>query len=327
MAEEGAPTGLSADGPSMPKKVGWYRDRDGQRRFWNGVAWTDLTDAITAFTVESEQTPAPPAPSPVPRQSPIKTRTKLIGVSGAVLVVLATVGAVGAMNSATHRTSTTATVPSRLSPRNATITVPLAATTTTSLAATATAPPATVVGSLGALRPAIGSPSQAGVNVAIIGDSISEFATPAPERVLRHYTLYIDAVGGSKMAAHLATIEQVAGDGLPRDWVIELGTNDALPPPNTNWTSDFANEGAALQGQRCVVFLTVKPTLGSVSTGINDAIANAVATHPNFHSIDWGSIEFRKTKWLLPDALHPSGSGDVELATLVHKAIIGCQGQ
>src|ERR1700688_3808872 len=71
MAEEGAPTGLSADGPSMPKKVGWYRDRDGQRRFWNGVAWTALTDGIRVLTSEPKKPRARPPFRPL---SPHETR-------------------------------------------------------------------------------------------------------------------------------------------------------------------------------------------------------------------------------------------------------------
>jgi hypothetical protein len=250
-----------------------------------------------------------------------------MAASAAVVLVLAIVGATSANNKKAVRLSTSDTVPLTLSPPDTTATTPLSDTTTTLLAATTTAPPTTVIGNLGATSPAVASTSQTSVNVAIIGDSISELATPALEHELRHYTLYIDAVGGSRMAAHLPTIERVEGDGLPRDWVIELGTNDALPPPNTNWSSDFANEVGALQDQACVVFLTVNPTLGSVSTGVNEAIANAVASHANFHSIDWGNIEFHRAKWLLYDRLHPSTSGDVEIATLVHKAILGCQDQ
>lgn len=321
MTEEGVPTGFPAGGPAVPK-AGWYRNRNtGQLRYWNGVAWTDLAGAITPFIFEPEQIIAPLSPPPpVARATSTNKRSKLIAAAAGVVVVLAIVGAVGTTNQKAVQRSTYDTTPSTISPLETTTTAPLATTTTAPPAATPTAPLTT-----GTTIPAVASTSQT-PRVAIIGDSISEFATPALTHVLRHDTLYIDAVGGTTIADHQSTIEQVESDGLPRDWVIELGTNDALGG-NTNWSSDFANEVAALQGQRCVVFLTVKPTLGSIGAGINEAIANAVATHPNFHLIDWGNIEFRRAKWLQSDALHPSKSGDIELATLVHQAILGCQGQ
>ncbi|HEY5023675.1 MAG TPA: GDSL-type esterase/lipase family protein [Acidimicrobiales bacterium] len=170
-------------------------------------------------------------------------------------------------------------------------------------------------------------PNPAG-NVAIIGDSITKLAETDLAHALHDYKLYIDAVSKTTMAEHLQKIEALASDGQPRDWVIELGTNDALPEPsNPNWASDFANEVAALQGQRCVVFLTVNPRLGPIGTGINAAIASAVATHPNFHSIDWGDIEFRKPQWLVSDGIHPTKAGQVELTKLDHQAIRSCQDQ
>lgn len=164
--------------------------------------------------------------------------------------------------------------------------------------------------------------------MAIIGDSISALARTALEHTFHGYDLFIDAVGGTRMADHLPTIERVESDGRPRDWVIELGTNDAVRAPlNVNWASDFANEVTALKSQRCVVFVSVNPKLGPISVGIDDAIATAVASHPNFHLIDWGDIEFRKPQWLLPDGIHPSKSGIAELARLEHRAVLNCQAE
>ena len=154
--------------------------------------------------------------------------------------------------------------------------------------------------------------------MAIIGDSITALAENNLEHALHQYNVVIDAVGGTTMADHLQKIESIESDGQPRDWVIELGTNDALPEPsNPNWATDFANEVTAVQTQRCVVFVTVNPRFGSIALGINGAIAATVATHPNFHSLDWGDIELRKPQWLESDGIHPSKSGIVELTKLV----------
>jgi hypothetical protein len=256
----------------------------------------------------------------------------------AIVVVLAIVGAISLGNNKAVNLSTNhagASTPSNsaaaggapsggttISPLDSTTTAPLDASTTSPLTPTTTPPITSGSGGSGGTSPA---PANAAVDVAIIGDSISEIATPDLTRALRQYNLYIDAVGGTKMAEHLAKIEHLETDGQSRDWVIELGTNDVLSD-NPNWEADFANEVAALQAQSCVVLVTVNPRLGSISLAINEAIAGAVAAHPNFHALDWGSIELNKSKWLLTDGIHPSKSGSAELARLARRAILGCQG-
>ena len=81
--------------------------------------------------------------------------------------------------------------------------------------------------------PAVTSPEvpNADGNVALVGDSITVLTETDLERVFRHDDLTIDAKNGSTMVYHLPRIEQLVSDGQPRDWVIELGTNDACPRP------------------------------------------------------------------------------------------------
>jgi lysophospholipase L1-like esterase len=162
--------------------------------------------------------------------------------------------------------------------------------------------------------------------VAIIGDSISQIATPDLTRALRQYNVYVDAVGGTLMADHLAKIQRVVSEGQTSDWVIELGTNDALRE-NPSWASDFTNEVTALEAQTCVVFVTINPRFGVIGDGINQAIDSAVASHPNFHSLDWGDVQLNKPQWLQSDGIHPTKAGSAELAKLERKAILGCQGR
>jgi hypothetical protein len=330
MTEEGAPAGASSDAPAAGK-AGWYRDRNtGQRRFWNGSAWTDLASAITASTV-APPLPNGPRPPPAAEVEADDKRIKRIALAAsAALVVLVALIAVLVSHNPTENVSTSATFETLPRSAFAPGTTPVRTPTTTSnpLATLATAPPTTALASSGGPSPAIASAGRPTNNVAIVGDSIFALAEGEIARYLHQYNLYVDAVGRTTMAEHLSKIQSVVNDGQPRDWVIELGTNDALPEPaNPNWASDFANEVAALQTQPCVVFVTVNPRLGPISTGIDQAIAGAVAAHPNFHSLDWGNIEFHRSKWLESDQLHPTESGAVELAKLTHKAILNCQGK
>lgn len=319
MSAQEAPKGVPS-GSEANRKSGWYRDRKtGQRRFWNGAAWTDLASAITPFTVDPEPVVAPPSAPPVARAQKNRNRTRAIVASAVVLLgVLAIVLAVVVDGGTTAPASRSAQTPSS---SDASAGARVESTSTTILAPT-TAPPTSVAAGLG-----VTTPTPVPVGVEIIGDSITVLAIPEIGRAFHHNNVSIDAVVGSRMADHLSTIDRIENRGIPKDWVIELGTNDAGNPPlNTNWLTDFSNEVAALQSQPCVVLVTVNPKLGSISTGINQAIAGVVASHLNFHSIDWGNIKIRKPQWLLPDALHPSTSGSAELARLEHRAILGCAG-
>jgi hypothetical protein len=340
MPEERAP------GEPAARQPGWYRDRStGKRQFWNGSAWLDVPSAVTPFTFDPEPADTQIAPVPVARRW-IDTRGKRIGAAiTAGVVIVACVVILVVSHARTQSLPSNFTAPSDSLPSDA-ATVPPVSTTSSLPVSTTTAPSIAVVGTPGttpaAATSAVKSPAvkshavpsapvtsppkaDASGNVALIGDSIFELAGRDLERAPAHDNLYIDAVGGTTMSEHLAKIEQVASDGKSWDWVIELGTNDALAS-NGNWASDFANEVAAVRAQPCVVFVTVNPRLGPVSTDIDQAISNAVASHSNFHTLDWGDIEFQDAKWLLSDGIHPSQSGAVELAKLVHKAVRGCQG-
>jgi len=338
MTEDGAQTGFPVDGPAGAKS-GWYRNKKtGKLRYWNGDTWTDISGAITPFTFEPPK-PVPPAasepppPLPAPRK-PIDKRRRLVVLSAAaIVVVLVIVGAVTLGNNKTVNLSTTPpaapTPPLTFEPTTdpfaVTTTDPFAVTTTVSPGETAptTTPPLTSgSGGSGVTSPPTATSAP---TVAIFGDSITHNSMSELTRALRHYNLYVDAVSGTTMADHLARIQHVESAGQTPDWLIELGTNDAIRG-NPNWGSDFANEVAALQSQPCVVLLTVNPRLGAIGAGINQAIASAVATHPNFHSLDWGDIELNKPQWLLSDGIHPTKSGSAELAKLDRKAILGCPG-
>ena len=327
-------------GPSV-RKVGWYRDRKtGRRSFWNGTAWVNLSDVVTPFTLEAVAPGPPPQPVHVPPPAPLpltaaeppkagwsrRARATTFAVLAALvastvlLLVLATNGStpapstVGRNAPASPASAGASTADASAAPNPATSAVPSTIVTATTGVAT--------VGS-GGPGVSTGVSPGAPADVAIIGDSITVLATPSLERILARDDPYIDAVIGSTMAEHFSNIQQIQSDGHTRDWLIELGTNDALQN-NSNWAVDFANEVDALASQRCVTFLTVNPRLGPIATGINQAIAQAITLRPNFHSIDWGNIEFGRRGWLEPDGVHPTKTGDVEIAKLERNALRSC---
>jgi hypothetical protein len=128
------------------------------------------------------------------------------------------------------------------------------------------------------------------------------------------------------MAHWFATIARVSGHGEQSDRVIELGTND-VRVGNPNWQADFKTEIGLVASQQCVVFLTVNPVLdiarpgGPTSAEFNAALAQAVATHANFHVLDWGDLEYGNPLWLMADHIHPTSAGSVEMALLEHDAL------
>ena len=336
MTEEGGTREPAPAGP-VNRKAGWYRDRKtGQRRFWNGVVWTDLSDVITPYAVEPTGPPERAASTALAGRD-LSRRAKIIGLSVTVVVlVVAILLVISLVNSDTGPVSSndTAVSPSFSSDTefptlpSVTATSPFQSTTTSSSTSSTTVSGSPLTTSPVGTSPAVTAPPvttelpNPAKNVAIIGDSITKLAEHNLEHALHGYNLVMDAVGGTTMADHLQKIKSIESDGQPRDWVIELGSNDALPEQaNPNWAKDFANEVAALQTQRCVVFVTVNPQFGTIASGINRAIAGAVATHANFHSFDWGNIEYRKPQWLWSDHIHPSKSGVVELTKLDRKAI------
>ena len=307
------------------RRVGWYRDRNtGKRQFWNGVSWIDVAGEVTPFTIEPPRS-TPPAPkSPVTHQDASDGRRKaLIGVAALLVVVAAIVLGVVLSNtgSTPTRRVTSPTVAPADAPSDAPTSSPSASAPSTSVS------PSTTNGSgvgasvtpVSTIAVATGTPH----SIVLVGDSITARAEPDIEQALRAYRVVPDGVAGSTMAEHLGTITSIEAKGGAYDWVIELGTNDAIGA-NANWASDYSNEVSALEGQPCVVFVTVNPKLGPVSTGIDQAITSAVASHPDFRTLDWGNIEFRKPHWIVSDGIHPSKTGEAELARLEHKAVLGC---
>jgi lysophospholipase L1-like esterase len=141
------------------------------------------------------------------------------------------------------------------------------------------------------------------------------------------YSFRVSGRSGSIMAEQLPTIESLESSRQqrPDDWIIELGTNDGGSYQNVSWATDFQTEVAAVRSARCVIFVTLSPLLaraGPIGPRINEAITRAVASHPNFHILDWGHIEYLDRRWTSPvDGIHPTPEGSTELASLEAQAL------
>lgn len=128
----------------------------------------------------------------------------------------------------------------------------------------------------------------------------------------------MDSLSGSTIGDWLPTIQTITGTTARHDWIVELGTNDSF---GGLWPLHLEQEITALKHQRCVIFVTVNPRLGPDAIKFDAALATAVATHSRFYSLDWGNIEWDNPTWLLPDRIHPTPAGSVELAHLEQDAV------
>lgn len=186
-------------------------------------------------------------------------------------------------------------------------------------------PAAPVVGI--ASRPAAGLSTNyggalSGPRVGVIGDSMTALSDcQIAEALGTRYAYQVRGDSGFTMAEALPLLQQMTSDplGAPQDWIIDLGSNDAGSRQSPTWQTDLDNEIAAVQGSSCVIFLTLPGLLsqaGPIAAEINQALASAVATHPNFHILDWGQIEFTQPAWVGSDGVHPTALGSAELAAL-----------
>jgi hypothetical protein len=168
----------------------------------------------------------------------------------------------------------------------------------------------------------------AGPRVGVVGDSTTLISDCEISNALASkYAYQVRGRTGFGMATALPLIEEANADplGPPQDWIVEEGLNDVgwyeegNRPPDANWQTDLNNEINAVQSAQCVVMLQLPPNPPgadqAVLVPLRAAIANAVATHPNFHLLDWSGIS------LYPDGTHPTTLGAVQLAQLERQAL------
>jgi hypothetical protein len=169
-----------------------------------------------------------------------------------------------------------------------------------------------------------------GRRVPVVGDSITVFAGHDIATALRPtYRAQIQAVIGQRIDQMLPTVRNDVAQH-PYAIVVNLGTNDVLQArTRSGWRTSFNEMVAALAPVPCVELTTISTLVSAptaepvVASQINDAIASAIASHKNFHVVDWNAAvhEVNGTSLLIPDHVHPSASGDLRLAALTRHAL------
>jgi len=168
--------------------------------------------------------------------------------------------------------------------------------------------------------------------VAVVGDSITSMSEGSIQRDLTPgYQLEMYAHPGDTMYQLLPVIKRIdsARSGAPGDWIIEAGTNDmAWFEDNGHddpfWWWFLEQEVISVSSAHCVVVLTISPVLGLTDPNaalLNSDIEALPATHPNFHVLEWGTIEYRNPSWVESDHIHPTPAGRLELARLERGAL------
>jgi len=161
--------------------------------------------------------------------------------------------------------------------------------------------------------------SSRGRTVDVVGDSITYLSSPEIRRSLSSYSYTIRATEGDTMDQMFPAIQELSADPA-RDWVVELGTNDAREIGG-DWSASYAQEVAALQPEPCVLLVTVNPRIGARAALIDRDMDWTALTNHHVHLLDWGTLEWDSPRWVDPDGIHPTAKGSAELAKLIRLAL------
>jgi hypothetical protein len=179
-----------------------------------------------------------------------------------------------------------------------------------------------------------GNPS--GPTVGIIGDSITRMSSAnIGTDLYSSYYVAIDAVIGITIGDQLPVVQTIARTEAPADWIINLGTNDALLANEghpTDWQTNLTALVKAV-GYACVILTTVNINAdrshgtSSVAVDINNDLEFLARVDPqHFHLLDWNALvqSPARVDWLWIDHVHPSDLGRQKLADLYRQALTGC---
>jgi GDSL-like Lipase/Acylhydrolase family len=166
--------------------------------------------------------------------------------------------------------------------------------------------------------------------VEVVGDSITFFAgRDITAAIGAKYHSDVHSGIGRRIDEMLPAL-QAAVRKHPFALVVNLGSNDARQArTHPDWLSGFEQMTALLIPMRCVLVTTIntrmegQPGTNIVATEIDQAITATVTAHHNLHVVDWNAAVHgtNGTNLLTPDQIHPSGPGQLILASLVRTAL------
>jgi hypothetical protein len=183
----------------------------------------------------------------------------------------------------------------------------------------------------------VGNPS--GPKVGIVGDSITWYsATDLTNTLGPWYDVDISGEPGYTIGEQLPQIERMISSDSPppQDWVINLGTNDAIQAGygnfETGWQADFNQEIALTNYAACVVLFTINLNAdhfeggsGDVAEELNTQIEALADLEPwHFRVIDWNDLVASDPFWMMPDGIHPNVIGQQDLSDWVALALQSC---
>lgn len=170
----------------------------------------------------------------------------------------------------------------------------------------------------------------------MVGDSITEYATPKVEGVLRtSYYYSVMGIGGINLKDARTKLVQPAVSTTPEVLVVELGINSA----RDGWDSgDLVHLEGVLRDVRsvpCVVWVipdaldtsyydnqgTSAPTLHGRILQFKASLEKRLPSHPHVHMAYWGEQERTHPEWYTDDRLHNTPAGKQAYATYVEAKV------
>lgn len=178
--------------------------------------------------------------------------------------------------------------------------------------------------------------SRKGDTVAIMGDSITVVSEDALRKKLADFTLDFHAISGLRTDQLQGAAERAAAS-RPKQVIINLGTNGVLQGRSVEqMKADLDTMITTFSSAECIHVVTLNARMmtradpgNSTARGVNDAIEDLVAAHPNVDKIDWNKVvesnERTGKNAVTLDTIHPNAKGKLLLAEAYAKATRNCR--
>jgi hypothetical protein len=118
---------------------------------------------------------------------------------------------------------------------------------------------------------------------------------------------------------NMIELVRALGTTLGPTVIVSVGYND--DPDRYAGNIEHALDALRAVGVTRVLWATLKVDRPAYA-GMNDAIRNAAAQHPEVSVIDWNGVAQAHPEWFQPDGLHPNADGAEAMARLFHDALV-----